>query len=446
MKKITTISILCVLLIITAVCTYTKGNEPNDGNSAISMGYGWSINENEANAVSEAVNMMLKQIDKPVFVMALTTAEYDTNVICQKLAENIKGAKLFGMNVYKYVIAPDGYHGGPKGAVGVLGLQADDVVIGIAAGATVDPNKIGEETKRIALMAIKDAGKTIEDKPLQVMVGSADNPEEKAIEALTNFFGKDIPINGGSAADAEINKGIKYVYDNNGVFSKGIAIAVIYSKGKLKTGNAFMSGFASSQKSGKATRIREFTGEHLRVIEEIDGRPAGEVYNEWLGGAITDRMNNGGSIFDEGHYHPLAIEKIFKGKKQYITLCPGKVDPQTKGLCVFAQPVEGETIYYMSGSVNALIKRMNPMIKNAMVDGRIKTSEMAGAYIIYCRGAYKTLTDRYTELYPEIKDAMGNKPFIAGFTSGEIGHISGHGNFHGNLMTTTVVFGGEKAE
>jgi hypothetical protein len=89
---------------------------------------------------------------------------------------------------------------------------------------------------------------------------------------------------------------------------------------------------------------------------------------------------------------------------------------------------------------------MNPMIKNAMVDGRIKTSEMAGAYIIYCRGAYKTLTDRYAELYPEIKTAMGNKPFIAGFTSGEIGHIPGHGNFHGNLMTTTVVFGGKSNE
>jgi hypothetical protein len=445
MRKITINSILCVLLII-AAGAYAEVNEPNNGNSTVSMGYGWSIDINEANAVDQAVNMMLKQIDKPVFVMALTNADYDTKVIRQKLAENLKGAKLFGLNVYKYVITPDGYHAGPKGAVGILGLQADDVVTGVAAGATVDPNKIGEETKRIALMAIKNAGKTVEDRPLQVMVASADNPEEKAVEALTNFFGKDIPINGGSSADAEINKGIKYVYDNNEVFSKGIAIAVMYSKGGLKTGNAFMSGFASTQKSGKATRIREFTGEHLRVIEEIDGRPAGEVYNEWLDGAISDRMNNSGSIFDEGHYHPLAIEKIFKGKKQYITLCPGQVDPVTKGLCVFAQPVEGETIYYMSGSVNALIKRMNPMIKNAMIDGRIKTSEMAGAYIIYCRGAYKTLTKRYTELYPEIKAAMGSKPFLAGFTSGEIGHIAGHGNFHGNLMTTTVVFGGQSNE
>ena len=97
------------------------------------------------------------------------------------------------------------------------------------------------------------------------MVASADNLEEKVVEALTNFFGRDVPINGGSSADAAINKGIRYVYDNTQVIPKGLAIAVIYSKSQLKTGNAFMSGFANTQKSGKATRIREFTGEHLRV-------------------------------------------------------------------------------------------------------------------------------------------------------------------------------------
>ena len=53
---------LLVLMLITCVSMATENK------SFVKMGYGWSINENEANAVSEAAEMMFKQIDKPDFV------------------------------------------------------------------------------------------------------------------------------------------------------------------------------------------------------------------------------------------------------------------------------------------------------------------------------------------------------------------------------------------
>ena len=46
----------------------------------------------------------------------------------------------------------------------------------------------------------------------------------------------------------------------------------------------------------------------------------------------------------------------------------------------------------------------------------------------------------YRYCYNEVINVMDGKPFILALTAGEIGHIPGHGNFHGNLMTTAVVF------
>ena len=40
----------------------------------------------------------------------------------------------------------------------------------------------------------------------------------------------------------------------------------------------------------------------------------------------------------------------------------------------------------------------------------------------------------------EIHNVMGGKPFIGGFTAGEQGNIPGYGYFHGNLMSSMVVF------
>ncbi len=70
--------------------------------------------------------------------------------------------------------------------------------------------------------------------------------------------------------------------------------------------------------------------------------------------------------------------------------------------------------------------------------------DIAGGLHIYCGGAAKTLgleADGETDkMVREIKKAMGGKPFIGGFTAGEQGNIPGYGYFHGNLMSSMVIF------
>ncbi len=69
---------------------------------------------------------------------------------------------------------------------------------------------------------------------------------------------------------------------------------------------------------------------------------------------------------------------------------------------------------------------------------------MAGGLHIYCAGAAKTLgleKDGATDkMIRDISKAMNEKSFIGGFTAGEQGTIPGYGFFHGNLMSSMVVF------
>jgi len=79
-----------------------------------------------------------------------------------------------------------------------------------------------------------------------------------------------------------------------------------------------------------------------------------------------------------------------------------------------------------------------------MVDGKIKMKDIAGGLYIYCAGAAKTLGlgagDETSKMVGEIRKAIGGKSFIGGFTAGEQGNIPGYGYFHGNLMSSMVVF------
>ena len=79
-----------------------------------------------------------------------------------------------------------------------------------------------------------------------------------------------------------------------------------------------------------------------------------------------------------------------------------------------------------------------------MVNGKIKMKEIVGGLHIYCAGAAKTLGlgqgDDTDKMVDEIRKAMGGNSFIGGFVAGEQGNIPGYGFFHGNLMSSMVVF------
>ena len=90
-----------------------------------------------------------------------------------------------------------------------------------------------------------------------------------------------------------------WVADQSGVVPGGIVLSVLYPEAEVL--HAFHSGYEPTALHGTVTRSDG------RVVAEINGRPAAEVYNEWTDGAMTPHLA-GANILGASTMYPLAVE------------------------------------------------------------------------------------------------------------------------------------------
>ena len=64
------------------------------------------------------------------------------------------------------------------------------------------------------------------------------------------------------------------------------------------------------------------------VAFTIDGRPAAEVYNQWLGGALQPQLDGGGVVLAQTALHPLAVKVgQVHGLPHYLLVHPEAITP-----------------------------------------------------------------------------------------------------------------------
>jgi hypothetical protein len=400
------------------------------------MAHGWSTNPaGGATAAQEAIQMMQKRVKSPQFIVLYTTADYGVKEIAATLRSQFPNAKLFGISAYKGVFTSDGLHIGERGALAIMGFSGGDHSFGVGVRAMPEGGNASVLTKQALADAAKDAGKSQKDTPALILLGAAKGTEDAVVLAIRDFVAEDVPLVGGTQCDDGFSQG--YVIGNDQIFRPGIIVATIYTEHKV--GASFYSGFVGRRKSGV------ITSGNGRSLKQIDGRPAQEVYREWAGGAFDDIDSSKESkVVLSTAVCPLAkAHKMPNGEVRYVLLQPWRFDPNGE-LTVGCDIQVGETVYYVEGDKRALKKRAGAVVKDAMVQGRVKVKEVAGGLHIYCRGAANTLgfdkSNEVAAMVAEIQRSMKGKPFIGAFTAGEQGNIPGYGFLHGNLMSSAVVF------
>jgi hypothetical protein len=405
----------------------------------LKMAHGWSVNpQGGKTAANEAIAMMQKRVKEPRFIVLYTTTDYNEKEIVHTLRARYPEAKLFGTNVYKGVFSTDGLHIGEKGSMAIMGFAGGDLRFGISATKVEDGVDVVGLTKDTIAAAAKDAGMTVKDKPSIILLGATNGKEYAIVKGIGQVYKTDIPLVGGTHCDDEFGQG--YVIENDKMYKPGLIVGLIYSKAKI--GASFYAGFVGKKKSGKIT---SGTG---RQLKEIDGRPAQDVYREWANGYFDDIDCSKESVLVmSSAICPLAKgTKMPNGKMRYIPIGPWRFNPDGS-LGTGADIHEGDTIYYVEGNKKALKKRAGVVAKDALVRGKIKMKNIAGGLHIYCGAAAKTLglgsKSETEKMVKEIQKAMKGNSFIGAFTAGEQGNIPGYGYFHGNLMSSVVVFGTE---
>ncbi|RME49343.1 MAG: hypothetical protein D6795_11745, partial [Deltaproteobacteria bacterium] len=240
---------------------------------------------------------------------------------------------------------------------------------------------------------------------------------------------------GGSSADDTV-AGRWRQFAHGEVFEDAVVVSTLFPA--ARTMFAFHSGYEPEAWHGTVTRAAG------RILYEIDGRPAAEVYDEWTGGALSPYLTQPGNILAHTTLHPLGRIVGRIGGQPYFHLShPDQVLPGG-AISLFTEVHDGEELWAMRGTPENLVQRAGRVAASAIERYGVPPEDVAGALVIYCAGCMLTVAPEMDRVAAGVREAIGQNPFLGTFTFGEQGCFPAGENRHGNLMISVLVFGREE--
>ncbi|MDO9528503.1 MAG: FIST N-terminal domain-containing protein [Syntrophales bacterium] len=398
----------------------------------VQVGYGWSVKNEESEAVEEAVSSVKAQLgdNTPEFALLFSTVGYDPAEILNEVRKCLPNTSIYGGTSCLSVQTADGLHVGEVGSLALLAVSSQNITFGVGGADIEDFTSAREAGKAAVQAAIEATGK--DGLPKLVLMTAAPGEEEELLLGINDIIGNDIPVIGGSSGDNDIT-GQWRQFANDNVYSNGISLTAIYTD--LKIGWAFEAGYLRTENRGEVTRAEG------RVIYEIDGRPAAEVYNEWTGGLVSEELDNGGSVLSKTTIYPLA--KVINGEEEEYSLSihPLSINATDHSLSVFANVEDGDELMLMHGDWELLLNRALTTPSKALESNNISEDDVVFGIYTFCAGTMLSIPEDEMPKMPSlVGSVIGDAPFIGTFTFGEQGYIVGVGNCHGNLVNSMIVF------
>ncbi|MBM95287.1 MAG: hypothetical protein CMI09_05505 [Oceanospirillaceae bacterium] len=409
-------------------------NNDNTGlNRTMNIATSWARHKEPDQAARIAVECLTERLTAaPHQVIAFYTEDLDSESLRLALALALPQSQIHGCSSCGGFMTEEGMFEPDEegGVLGLWGMYDEGGSFGSALAELDDDPVAGAQAALIEAIDVADrAGEA----PEMIWLTATPGNEERIIEGLQQLVGTNIPIQGGSAGDNQVS-GNWSIFSQSQCSTQGVAVTVMYPGGRLSP--IFHNGYSPTSHQATITRADD------RVLYELDGEPAAEVYNRWTGGAIGDFLESGGNVLGSTTLFPLGREVDQIDNQVYYNLSHPETVTDDGALTLFSSVEEGEQLVLLEGSVSSLIKRAGRVAASAMEVGNITGSELAGGLAIYCAGCRLTVGDTMDSVVTSIQQATSGKPFIGGFTFGEQGCFLNGDNRHGNLMISYVAFAG----
>lgn len=333
------------------------------------------------------------------------------------------------------------------GATSCLGVMSQDgarIDQGAGAFAIWDPagdygtamRPIGADARAAARDAVEAALMAADrpgEAPDMVWLSASPGSEEAVLAGIAEVVGAKVPVMGGSAADDSI-AGEWLVYDRDDVCTDGVVVSVLFPSTPVSF--AYHNGYAPTAHQGTVTAADG------RVLQQIDGRPAADVYRDWTDHAvIPDAVTETTAILSASTLAPLGRYLDSVGDVPYHLLAhPSGLTPEGH-LELFADVAVGDELTLMSGSPDQLTQRAGKVAALAAQASGVGPDGLAGALVVYCGGCMLAVRDRLDDVSASVTEALPGVPYLGIFTFGEQGVVLGGDNRHGNLMISAVLFG-----
>lgn len=390
----------------------------------------WSVMPDADAAVTTAYRELVEQIGaEPQIIFLHSSVNYDSAVLVRRLQELAPRVPVHGGTSCLGVMTETGFHSDKGLGLGLLGILDPAGNYGVGAA------RIGNDPRAAAAAAIRQALAQAQrpgEVPTAVLITAAPGQEELLLRGIEDLLGPDVPVIGGSSGDNTVTGEWKQ-FANGDVYADAVVTTALFPTTEVMF--AFHSGYEPSEHKGRVTRAQG------RTLYEIEGRPAAVVYNEWIGGVLSDVLDTGGNVLARTTLYPLGRAVGTVGGIPYFRLShPDSVTP-AGALTLFTNTKEEDEIVLMRGTRESLVSRAGHVAQSALETYAAAPAQIAGALVIYCAGCMLTIQDRMEETVAGLRAALGGKPFLGVFTFGEQGCFLGGENRHGNLMISVLVFG-----
>jgi hypothetical protein len=318
-----------------------------------------------------------------------------------------------------------------EAGVVMLAIEDPEGDYGSAAGSV--SSDIGQDMKHIVLEALMNADRSGEV-PALVWVSGTPGQEEAMIAGIEATLGPDIPIIGGSAADNSIS-GDWRVASSLEPIAQGAVVSVFFPSVRL--GTSFHSGYMPGAHQGRVTQCEG------RRILRIDGRPAAQVYSEWVGGTIPVPESGSTNVLMASALSPLGRVRCAIGGTPIYLLSHPETLSADGYMTLFTEVEEGDELILMHGTEGSLVERAAEVALSACRVADINPAESAATLLVYCGGCMLSVRHRVQDIHDRVSSALPGSSLITAFTFGEQGNLCSGLNDHGNLMISAVVFGRE---
>ncbi len=292
-----------------------------------------------------------------------------------------------------------------------------------------DARAAARDACEAALLAADRPGEA----PDLIWLSSSPGQEEAVLAGIADVVGPHVPVLGGSAADDSV-EGHWLVYDKDDVQSNGVVVSVLFPTTTVSF--AYHNGYAPTEHVGKVTGVEG------RLLTEIDGKPAADVYRAWTDhNLIPDAVSETTAILSESTLAPFGRYLDSVGDVPYYLLAHPAGLTADGHLELFSDVNLGDELTLMSGSPDQLTQRAGKVAALAVQAGGMSPDSVAGALCVYCGGCMLAVRNRLDEVAEGVAKALPSVPFLGVFTFGEQGVVLDGNNRHGNLMISAVLFG-----
>ncbi len=394
------------------------------------------MNPSTADAVCDAFgHAATNGVGAPTLTVVYYSPQRSPHTILAGLgADGRQPGKVIGETTHEGIVDASGLHTSEQGVVGLTCFRQSRIAVGVGAAdfSEAAPRKAA---KLAFQRAIQDAQRVDPNqKPSMILLCVTLPHEEEVLQGLAEVTGENVPLIGGTAAGTIDGLSRKKVSNwsiiaNDRVIDNGVAVAVYYSKRRF--GWSFGGGFRRTTMSGVVTKCEP------RLILEIDGKPAADVYNGWLGGRVYEALAKGVDPATFCSLYP--ISRYGEDKTQFIRAWPSE-DPKFPGsLRTGSSVATGDKIYLNEGNWNLLLNHFASVPRSAATT--LEQPETMSGLFIYCGSALACLPPNAREqMSALVNQTMGDRPWLGVFTWGEQGNLPGVGNLHSNLSAGMVLF------